>query len=75
MPLCKRIGKAIKGSLAAAKAVLTIFVVTVGLLQHDSVTLRSDDDSSVEDKHECIGVMRSFLAGRISDPVAHGEII
>ena len=42
--------------------------------QHDSVTLRSDDERSLEDDHQCVEVMRSFLAGRINDPVSHGEI-
>ena len=59
-------------SLAAAEAVLTVFCC--GGLQHDSVTLRSDDESGLENEHNCVQVMRSFLAGRINDPVSHGEI-
>ncbi|KAL9955265.1 hypothetical protein ACROYT_G036563 [Oculina patagonica] len=40
--------------------------------KHESLTLRLDDESSPEDEQDCSAVMRSFLAGRINDPVSHG---
>ncbi|XP_078356214.1 uncharacterized protein LOC144641028 [Oculina patagonica] len=40
--------------------------------KHESLTLRLDDESSPEDERDCSAVMRSFLAGRINDPVSHG---